>query len=131
MSLFSLTKRADYALSLLSLLSGKERGYRVSLSDMAKLGLPRAFMAQIANDLVKGDILDSREGRGGGYGLKREPGEVTVREALEAVEGEILPVECKGCSAQENCCQKGFMENLGDEMRDLMEGYTLIDLVSK
>ena len=129
MSLFKLTKRADYALALLALLSKKPMGKRVSLSDMERLGMPRAFMAQIAKDLVSGGILLSKEGKGGGYSLSGEPGEITVKEALEVLEGEVLPVDCNDCEASEDCNQKGFMANLGDEIGDMLSSYTLIDLV--
>lgn len=130
MSLFRLTKRADYALALLALLSGKPKGERVSLSDMESLGMPRAFMAQIAKDLVSGKILISKEGKGGGYSLVKEPGEVTVREALEVLEGEILPVDCSGCGASEGCNQKGFMAGFADEIGEMLSSYTLIDLLN-
>jgi len=129
MSLFKLTKRADYALALLALLSERPRGERISLSEMESLGMPRAFMAQIAKDLVAGGILVSKEGKGGGYFLAKEPGEITVKEALEVLEGEVLPVDCGSCEVSDKCSQKGFMSNLGDEISEMLESYTLIDLL--
>ncbi len=51
--MFTLTKRADYGLALLSILAEKGRGGRVSLKDLSELGMPRAFMAKIAIDLVE------------------------------------------------------------------------------
>lgn len=116
MSLFKLTKRADYALALLALLSKKPRKERVSLSEMETLGMPRAFMAQIAKDLVVGGILVSKEGKGGGYSLANEPGEITVKKALEVLEGEVLPADCSGCEVSGKCEQKSFMASLGDEI---------------
>ncbi|NQS89366.1 Rrf2 family transcriptional regulator, partial [Patescibacteria group bacterium] len=94
MSLFKLTKRADYALALLAMLAKRPKGEKVSLSEMKSLGMPRAFMAQIAKDLVTGGVLISKEGKGGGYSLLKEPGEISVKEALEVLEGEVLPVDC-------------------------------------
>ena len=130
MSLFKLTKRADYALSLLALLSGNPKGERVSLSQMESLGMPKAFMAQIAKDLVDGKVLISKEGKGGGYSLVKEPGEVTVKEALEVLEGEILPVDCNDCGASDGCSQKSFMAGFADEIGEMLSSYTLIDLSS-
>lgn len=130
MSLFKLTKRADYALALLALLAKKTKGERVSLSDMETEGMPRAFMAQIAKDLVVGGVLKSKEGKGGGYSLLKEPGEITVKEALEVVEGEVLPVDCDGCEANDKCNQKNFMAGFADEIGEMLESYTLIDLLN-
>jgi Rrf2 family protein len=130
MSLFKLTKRTDYALALLALLAKKPKGERVSLSEMEKEGLPRAFMAQIAKDLTIGGVLISKEGKGGGYSLANEPGEVTVKEALEVLEGKVSPADCDRCEANERCNQKGFMANLSDEISDMLSSYSLIDLVN-
>ncbi|MBU1071227.1 Rrf2 family transcriptional regulator [Patescibacteria group bacterium] len=130
MSLFKLTRKSSYALVLLTLLARKTKGERISLSEMEALGLPKAFMAQIAKDLVEGGVLVSKEGRGGGYALMNEPGEITVREALEAVAGEILAVDCNGCEASGSCRQKSFMANFADEIGEILENYTLIDLIN-
>jgi len=129
MSLFKLTKRADYALALLALLAREPKGERVSLSNMETMGMPKAFMAQIAKDLVNGGVLESKEGKGGGYSLAKEPGETTVKEALEVVEGEVLPVDCGSCGVNEDCNQKGFMADFANEISDMLESYTLVDLL--
>lgn len=76
--MFALTKKADYGLALLSILSKKGKGGRVSLSDLSKMGMPRAFMAKIANSLVEVGILNSKEGKGGGFALSYEPKEVQL-----------------------------------------------------
>lgn len=127
--MFTLTKKADYGLSLLTVLAGRGRDGRISLKEMADLGMPRAFMAKIASSLVEAGILNSKEGKNGGYGLNYEPKEVQVREALEAVEGEVAPVICKSCPMQGGCGQEDFMGNLTEEMNKLLEKYTLADLV--
>ena len=95
--MFTLTKRADYGLALLSILAEKGRGGRVSLKDLSELGMPRAFMAKIAIALVEAGILNSKEGKGGGFSLNYEPKEIQIKEALEAIEGEVEPVCCGGC----------------------------------
>lgn len=95
--MFTLTKRADYGLSLLSTLAEKGRGGRVSLKDLADLGMPRAFMAKIATPLIEAGILNSKEGKGGGFALNYDPKEIQIREALEAIEGKVEPVCCGGC----------------------------------
>lgn len=129
MSLFKISKKADYALALLARLAEQEKGVRLSLADMEELGMPKSFMAKIGKNLVKAGILESREGKNGGYSLTKEPAETMVLEALKAVEGEVLPVNCSSCGVNEKCNQKGFMENLADELEELLSGYTLVDLL--
>jgi len=126
--MFTLTKRADYGLSMLSALASRGRQGRVNLKELSELGMPRAFMSKIAASLVEAGILNSREGKGGGYGLNYEPKEIQVREALEAIEGEVEPVTCEGCPMESGCGQLGFMERLTEDINKLLEKYTLEDL---
>ncbi len=127
--MFTLTKKADYGLALLSILAEKGRGGRVSLSALSELGMPRAFMAKIAIALVEAGILNSKEGRNGGFSLNYEPKEIQVKEALEAIEGEVEPVCCGGCPVEGECGQQDFMGRLTDEINKLLEKYTLEDLI--
>lgn len=126
--MFTLTKKADYGLSMLSVLASSGRKGRVSLKDLAEMGMPRAFMSKIAASLVEAGILNSREGKGGGYGLNYEPKEIQVREALEAIEGEVEPVTCDGCPVEGCCSQVSFMEKLTEDINKLLEKYSLEDL---
>lgn len=127
--MFTLTKRADYGLALLSILAEKGRGGRVSLKELSELGMPRAFMAKIAIALVEAGILNSKEGKGGGFSLNYDPKEIQVKEALEAIEGEVEPVCCGGCPVDGDCGQQGFMDRLTKEIEQILEKYTLEDLI--
>lgn len=127
--MFTLTKKADYGLALLSILAQRGKGGRVSLKELSELGLPRAFMAKIAISLVEAGILNSKEGKGGGFSLNYEPKEVQVREALEAIEGEVSPVACEGCPVDGCCGEQSFMDRLTVEIENLLEKYTLEDLI--
>jgi Rrf2 family protein len=127
--MFTLTKKADYGLSMLTILAARGRKGRVNLKELSEMGMPRAFMSKIAASLVEAGILNSREGKGGGYGLNYEPIEIQVREVLEAIEGEVEPVSCKGCLMGCNCGQMGFMNKLTEDINKLLEKYTLKDLI--
>ena len=127
--MFSLTKKADYGLSLLSALSAREKGDRMSLSDLADLGMPRAFAGKIASSLVEAGIINAKEGRGGGDALNYRPEEIQVKEVLEAVEGEVDPTDCEVCPVSGGCGQVGFMGRLADDINGVLERYTLADLI--
>lgn len=131
--MFSLTKKADYGLSLLAYLSEVGRGTRVSLSDMEKRGMPRAFMGVIASNLVEAGIINSKEGRGGGYTLNYEPEEIQIRDVLEAIEGEVAPATCVihpgECPVEKSCKQKNFMVSITGKIEKLLEEQSLADLI--
>ena len=127
--MFTLTKKADYGMALLSILAQKGRLERVSLAELSNMGMPRAFMAKIAVSLVEAGILNSKEGKGGGFSLNYEPKEVQIKEALEAIEGEVEPVSCKGCPVEGGCTQQSFMDRLTLDIENLLAKYTLDDLI--
>ncbi len=135
MSIFSLTRKADYGLMMLTELAQKGKGGLVSIKKLSETrGLPRAFLAQIGQDLVRADIVGSKEGRNGGYFLKNEPENVDVRSALVAVGGGVEPTVCvtkKGdCPIETVCGQRHFMMGLTAEMEGLLSKYSLADLVN-
>ncbi len=133
MATFNLTKRADYGLSMLSLLASRGKGGRVSLTELASRGLPKAFMAQIANKMVRSGFLISKEGRGGGYGLTAEPKDIRLKSVLEAIDGDLAPVTCVNkpglCSMENSCSHKGFMLRFTYNLEKMMEKYTVADLI--
>jgi len=127
--MLTLTKKADYGLVLLSILASRGRGGRVSLKDLSELGMPRAFMAKIASPLIEAGIINSKEGKGGGFALNYDPKDIQLREALEAIEGAVEPVDCEGCPASKGCGQVGFMDKLTEELNQVLEKYSVADLV--
>jgi|CXWL01.1.fsa_nt_gi Rrf2 family protein len=133
MATFNLTKKADYGLSMLSLLAAKGKEGRVSLTELAERGLPKAFMAQIANKMVQAGFLSSKEGRGGGYSLINQPEKIGLRDVLEVIDGDLAPVACVNrpgtCPIEDHCWQKGFMLRFTYQMGQMMEKYTVADLI--
>jgi Rrf2 family protein len=127
--MFTLTKKADYGMALLSILAQKGRLGRVSLAELSKMGMPRAFVAKIAGSLVEVGILNSKEGKGGGFSLNYEPGEIQIKEALEAIEGVVEPVDCVGCPMGGSCGQQSFMDRLTLDIEKILAKYTLKDLI--
>lgn len=134
MSIFSLTRKADYGLAMLSELAKKGKNGLVSVATLSvDRDLPKAFLAQIGQSLKQAGIVGSKEGRNGGYFLLYEPNEIEVKEALEAIEGEISPTVCTKtvgcCSLSSKCEHKDFMVELATKMQDVLSGYTLADLI--
>lgn len=135
MAMFNLTKRADYGLSMLSLLAARGDGGRVNLTELSEKGLPKAFMAQIANKMVRAGLLNSREGRGGGYGLNQNPSSIGLKTVLEIIDGNLALVSCVdkpgSCPIEDNCWQKGFMQRFTYQVSEMMGRFTVADLISK
>jgi len=82
------TSTTEYAIRGLSELASRSTGGSMLLDQLvAGTDLPRDFMAKIFQRLVKGRLLRSAKGRGGGFTLARPAHEITLMNIVEAIEG--------------------------------------------
>ena len=66
------------------------QGERVSIQTISeRQSIPTRYLEQIFQRLRRADIVTSKRGPGGGYGLSRDPGRINLREIVEAVEGPL------------------------------------------
>ncbi|HBZ72523.1 MAG TPA: transcriptional regulator [Deltaproteobacteria bacterium] len=52
-------------------------------------GIPARYLEQIFQRLRRARLVQSKRGPGGGYTLARRPGDITLRDVVEAVEGPL------------------------------------------
>ncbi len=124
--------RGDYACrALLSLaLHGLERP--TSVKEIAeRTDLPQPYLEQILLAAKGAGLVRSKRGVGGGYVLARPPKEITLAQILGAVDGPLdAPVDehdhCEG-----HCVLQEVWVCMSEEMRQLLEGFTLADLVER
>jgi Rrf2 family transcriptional regulator, cysteine metabolism repressor len=89
------TTKAEYGVRLLIELGRQSAGQPVSLKSVSDAeNLPLAYLERIAALLKKAGLVDATRGAHGGYVLARPPGEITMDEAVLALEGAIAPMDC-------------------------------------
>ena len=89
------TTKAEYGVRLLIQLGRQESGHPVSLKAIAEVeNLPLAYCERIAALLKKAGLVAATRGAHGGYVLARPAGEITMDEAVLALEGAIAPMDC-------------------------------------
>src|SRR5262245_45980689 len=87
--LVKLSSAGGYALAALVHLA-KGGGRLVASHDIAAAhGLPERSLLKCLTPLVSAGVLRSVRGPNGGYRLARPPGEITLLEVIEAVEGPV------------------------------------------
>jgi Rrf2 family protein len=96
----------------------------------AEASIPRRLLARILSDLSRSGLVESSQGRGGGSRLARPAHEITLREAVEAVEGPFGVTRCimhnRSCEDGSPCAlhaawergQQAILEYLGDQSLD-------------
>lgn len=97
-----MSKKADYAVFLLGAIArqgaypgGAAAESVVSAHEVARqAGLNKSVVANLLKEFTKHGLLVSVRGLKGGYRLARAPGEVSLGEILEVVEGRFVLVDC-------------------------------------
>ena len=70
----------------------------------AKASVPRRLLARVMAKLARAGLIETTQGRGGGSRLARAPEDLSLRDAVEAVEG---PFDIAQCIMQQRPCGQG------------------------
>jgi Rrf2 family iron-sulfur cluster assembly transcriptional regulator len=130
--------RGDYACrALLSLALHGGAGTPTSVRDIAeRTGLPQPYLEQILLALKGAGLVRSKRGVGGGYILARTPEDTTLAEIVSAVDGPIAvgdfgePHQNGACDHEGQCVLLAIWADVGERMRQLLEGSTLADIAA-
>ena len=87
--------KAEYGVRVMAHLAKHDGERPISLATIADAeGLPLAYLEHLVQRLRKAELVESRRGAHGGYSLARPAGDITMAEIVQALEGEIAPIEC-------------------------------------
>ncbi len=108
----------------------------VLLKDIAKRqGISEKYLSQIVLLLKSRGLVRSFRGSKGGYVLGRDPSQVTLKEVIVALEGDINIIDClkdeKVCSRVSFCGTRNLWQTIGSSISSVLEKLTLQDLVSQ
>jgi Rrf2 family protein len=96
------TRRTDYGIRALIFLA-RHPGTRSKASEIGgEMEMPTGFLQQVLQELQRARLVTSRSGPQGGYSLARDPGSITIREIVEALEG---PIELQECALRGGPCR--------------------------
>lgn len=100
--------------------------------------IPKKFLEAILLDLKKLGFVNSKQGKGGGYYLAKEPVQISLASLIRVLEGPIALLPCVSINYYEKCddcpnegvCQLNrVMGELRDSTLDILEKKTLVDLM--
>jgi len=128
-----LTRGADYGARGIIHLAKMPLSAVVLVSRIASAEqLPESYLAKIFQDLAKEGIVRSHRGAKGGFSLARPPGQITLRQIVEAIEGPIALLRClapwEGCDRMDVCPLYPVIANAQDQLMAVLDATTLEDL---
>jgi Rrf2 family protein len=116
----------------------KEKFLIKDISDAC--GISKKFLEAILLDLKRTGILGSKQGKGGGYFLRREPKDVNLAEVVRLFDGAIAHVpcatykfyeRCDECIDEASCSVRDAFLQVRNATVEMLKSNTLEDLVKK
>src|SRR6266513_817628 len=109
-----LSKKVDYALMAMKHLAVRgDRGSSSAREIAEQYDIPIELMAKVLQRLVRRGLLASHQGTRGGYQLARLPGQISVADVVEAIDG---PVTVTACSIDDVQCEQFAKCNVRDPL---------------
>lgn len=116
-----ITRQADYALRAMVFLARLEPNERASTKKIAeKQKIPPSFLAKIISQLSIAGLVQTSRGARGGVFLSRQPGDISLLEVVEAIDGPVALNECTvapgNCENAEDCPLHIIWQETQDEL---------------
>ena len=139
-SCMKLSTKSTYGLrAMLNIALEADKG-AMSIADISKKeGISVTYLEQLLNKLRHKGLVESVRGPKGGYVLSRKPDEITVKDIVNTLEGNISLSHCatlhKGdmstCKRSSHCVPKIVWVKLANAISDCLESITLDDLCAE
>ena len=136
-----LSKKTRYALKALVVLGKNFGGTPIQISKIAtEEHIPKKFLEQILLDLRNAGLLFSKKGSGGGYGLVKDPADISVVQILRLTGGPValLPCvslnfyqKCDDCEDETTCGIKKIMTEVRVASLIILSNNSIADLIKK
>ncbi len=105
------------------------------IRDIAKSQqISEKYISRLVISLRKAGMIRSVRGVNGGFHIAKKPEDITLLDVIEVMEGPLSIVDCvsapKGCGHSANCAPREVWCKLNDDIRGLMGGTTLADILA-
>jgi Rrf2 family protein len=133
-----LSKKCKYAIhALVHMAKAPEEKYLIK--DISETcNIPKKFLEAILLDMKRAGILGSKQGKGGGYFLRRNIAEVNLAEIVRLFDGAIAALPCASfkfyeacqeCEDEETCTVRNAFLMVRNATVEMLKADTLEDLV--
>lgn len=132
-----ISKTLDYAVRTLIHLGKQPSEKTILMKEIAETQkIPSSYLAKVMRQLVKAGIVFSEYGPNGGYSLKKNPSEITLKQVYEAVEGELKMIECfdapgSFCVFTSQCGQADIWYEIEAKLIKILESITIQDIIAR
>ncbi len=125
---------SDYSLRVL-MQAALRSPARITVDEVAQTyRISRHHLVKIVHDLGRSGYLATHRGIGGGFTLARTPAEIRLGDIVRLGEESETVIDCmdganRTCRLAPACRLKGFLDEAAAAFFEVLDGYTLADLV--
>lgn len=133
-----LTTKSVYGLRALIEIALNDGGEPITLSTISSIhNLPLKYLEQLLSLLRKKGIIKSIRGTNGGYFLAKKPANISMKDVIFALEGEIEIVPCvndqdctESCSNSQ-CLARPVWDELHNNIINTLANKSLLDVLER
>ena len=127
------SRQCEYAIQAVLYLAMKPHDGKTSIKELTRqLEIPYHFVAKILQDLGRKGLLVSLKGPSGGFALARQPGEITLLEIVDAIDGTAFLHDCvlgfPDCSSKTPCPAHDRWEKVRENISEMLIGQTVAQM---
>ncbi len=129
-----ISTRSRYGIRLMIEIAEKFGKGNVLLKEVAESqDISEKYLSQIVIPLRRAGLIIGSRGIHGGYTLAKPPGEITVKEVIEVLEGDLAVIDCitnsRLCEKSGKCASIELWNMLSKNITDFLNSLTLNDLL--
>jgi Rrf2 family protein len=136
-----ISQKAKYALKALLELAQVQDEDALLITEIAeRQHIPKKFLEQILLDLKHQGLVHSKRGRYGGYGLLKDPRQITFGQIMRIIDGPLAPLpclsrmayrRCEDCHDEENCEIRRVFARAYEATAQILDRTTLADALAQ
>jgi len=136
-----LTKKTKYALKALTCFARTGSSPLIQAPALANAErIPRKFLELILLELKNHGLLESRQGKGGGYRLAKPASVITMGQVMRLMQGPLALTpcvsqtayeKCEECLDENQCGMRLVMKDVREATAAILDATTLEDLLRK
>jgi Rrf2 family protein len=131
-----LTRAGEYAIRCMIYLAHKGQGIQVPKQEICERAeIPTHFLAKIAQQLAKAQLITIRQGPKGGYALLPQSEDVSLLQIVEVMIGEIFLNDCvdrpQSCIVSKSCSVHRVWDKARTQLRETLGAVSLAELSEK
>jgi Rrf2 family protein len=129
-----ISTRSRYGIRLMINLAVNYNKRHAFLKDIAREEeISEKYLSQIVIPLRREGLISASRGVHGGYTLAKSPKEITAKEVVEVLEGDLNLIECErdkdSCSRVSGCASRGLWAGLSKKISEYLSSVTIDDLL--